>query len=805
MKRKLYIIVFIFCFVQTTLLQVVSAQSAELKYRLQHSVDNSTQSFASNTDISNSTGQSGTGANYDVKYHKILWRINPDSAVIVATKPRGFIKGYVQTNFLTLGAPVSTMTMDIYSGLTVDSVRFRGAKLPAGNITRSGNIMTITLSATIPANTLDSIWVYYKGITPAVNGAAQGYQPTSTAGAGNILNTLSESYEDRDWWPCKADMQDKIDSMDISVNVPWGTPTAADTFWVAANGKLVDSTITGSSRTFRFVTHYPIASYLVSVSVAHYKRFYSAVNVNGTTTQAAYYLLSGYTPASTYTTITSVMDNVNNVLVAFGNKFGDYPYKREKHGFYDGLVGAGGMEHQTFSGIDPAAISDYGTLCHELMHQWFGDKVTFATWADLYLAEGFAQYGEALAGELVPSTGISPTSIRNSAKNAARSITTTPTRITSYANSIAVWSSNNVSAVYSRGCMVVSMLRALSGDNNFFTACKNYLDSANGSGYKSATTDSLKNNFNRVLNYDLTPFFNDFVIGVGHPTTLVNWNNPFGNRLAVSIGNQTRTAGATASYFHNVIVIRVQGSVPATQDTTIVIYDMDGNNLAKAGMSTGIGATTPGNLLTYDLSFKPVTVTFDPFFQTMSAGSTFKLTTLAVKVVDFFANKTNFGNETSLSVISTDPISKVELQRSTNATDFVTAGEMNLLNPGGQTLNYSFTDQPLFATTVFYRAKIYYAGKEEYTNIIKIQGTQVKTLTVSPNPADKEVKIAFDNAAGEEYKLRILSADGKLVKEIITNTSLTHFDTGDMAAGVYMLQVVQQGKVSQSSKFLVRH
>jgi aminopeptidase N len=69
------------------------------------------------------------------------------------------------------------------------------------------------------------------------------------------------------------------------------------------------------------------------------------------------------------------------------------------------------------------------------MHQWFGDKATFATWADLWLAEGFARYAEALAGELVPATGLVPATELSVAKTSARSITTTPTRITSFANS----------------------------------------------------------------------------------------------------------------------------------------------------------------------------------------------------------------------------------------------------------------------------------------------------------------------------------------------------------------------------------
>ena len=79
-------------------------------------------------------------------------------------------------------------------------------------------------------------------LLPAINGQAEGFQSNRTMGTpntapagGSFLYTLSESYEDRDWWPCKADMKDKIDSMDIIVNVPW---SGADTFWVATNGKL---------------------------------------------------------------------------------------------------------------------------------------------------------------------------------------------------------------------------------------------------------------------------------------------------------------------------------------------------------------------------------------------------------------------------------------------------------------------------------------------------------------------------------------------------------------------------------------
>ena len=166
------------------------AQSSEQLSRIKNA---SQTSISSNEYVARSTGTSGTGANIDVIYHKVFWRINPDS-----TK---YIKGYVQFNFKTTVANVSTISFDIRSVLVIDSVKFRGALLPGASIVRSGNIATLTLGATLANSFIDSFTVYYKGVPPAVVGAAQGYQLINIAGAGNLINTLSESYEDRDWWP----------------------------------------------------------------------------------------------------------------------------------------------------------------------------------------------------------------------------------------------------------------------------------------------------------------------------------------------------------------------------------------------------------------------------------------------------------------------------------------------------------------------------------------------------------------------------------------------------------------------------
>jgi len=209
--------------------------------------------------------------------------------------------------------------------------------------------------------------------------------------------------------------------------------------------------------------------------------------------------------------------------------------------------------------------------------------------------------------------------------------------------------------------------------------------------------------------------------------------------------------------------------------------------------------------LMYDLSFTPTTVTFDAFNQTMSAGSTLKVGTLAVKLLDFSGRKNGNVNDINLTLTTTDPVHKVELLKSSNGTDFTIGGEMQLRTNAAQSITYSFKDLQPFSPASFYRAKIYSAADVELSNIIKVQNGLIKGITISPNPANTEVKINFNNPNGIATTIKLIGSEGRSLMSATTGNGFIRFDVSNLSAGTYAAQIVQDGVVAETVKLQIRH
>lgn len=481
--------------------------------------------------------QSNVGQNIDVKYHRFEWYIDPNIY---------YIKGNVTTYFTAGIDNLEQITLDFNETLEIDSVVSVGEHLPHSV---DGYILTIDLNTNLQINKLDSLTIYYQGAPPDDSGFGSFDQ--SQHYDGPIIWTLSEPYGAKDWWPCKQDLNDKIDSVDIIVTSP-----AA--YKAASNGVLIRDEVLDTVRVSHWRHRHPIAAYLVAIAVTNYDVYEDEVILNsGDKIDLVNYLYPGYVDD-----FDGRMQELKNIITFFSDIFIDYPFKDEKYGHAQFGWG-GGMEHQTMSFMGNLG---YYLTAHELAHQWFGDYITCGSWAEIWLNEGFARYSEGLVME-----EFSPNDFPGWRESKISYIVGQPD------GSVYVDDTTSVSRIFSRRLtyekagMVLHMLRREIGDAAFFNAIKAYLnDPAIANGY--ASTSQLKNHFETAADTNLTEFFDDWIYGEGHPSFHVGWDQS--NENLVSITLQQTPSHISVDLFECKVELKLIGEF---MDTTFVVHQTENN------------------------------------------------------------------------------------------------------------------------------------------------------------------------------------------------------------------------------------
>ncbi len=478
----------------------------------------------------NITATTAASNNYDVKYYRCEWEVNPAIR---------YITGKVTVYFL-ITAATNNIQIDLMNPLVVDSVKQRSNILVNQHIS---NTLTINFTATINAGVLDSVSIYYKGV-PANNGF--GSFVTATHAGTPVMWSLSEPYGSRDWWPCKNGLDDKADSIDILITTP-------SQYKAASNGLLQSETlIAGGTKKVTYWKHrYHIASYLVCFAVTNYAVFNNNVLLGSTNMP-----VQTYCYPENLASFQSGTQNVLNALQLFHNNFGDYPFIKEKYGHVQFSWG-GGMEHQTASFM--VSLNE-GLVAHELGHQWFGDKVTCASWEDIWLNEGFATYLAAFYME-----NKYPSNTLNARKSVINNITSAP------GGSVWVDDTTNVGRIfsgrlsYNKGSYLLFMLRWKLGDAVFQQGLRQYLNDPK-LAYGFANTEDLRRNLEQVSGQNLAEFFKDWFKGQGYPSYNVQWT-PIGSEYVNIKMNQT-TSHISVDFFELPVALKFKNS---TQEKTIVV------------------------------------------------------------------------------------------------------------------------------------------------------------------------------------------------------------------------------------------
>lgn len=471
--------------------------------------------------------------NYDLTHAEL--RLNVDPADY-------FVAGTVK-NSVTFLENTSTITFDFANELVATVVKQGTTNLTFEE--NGNNEIVVTLPTQANAGTSTTIEITYSGVPP-VNGFAA-FAAEQHAGTP-VMWTLSEPFGARDWWPCKQDLNDKMNSVDVYI-------TAPSQYTSAANG-LEQSIVNNGdgTKTTHFFHNYPIPAYLVAFAVTNYQTFTQTAGIE---TQ---FPIVNYLYPESYATASSQLAQTLPIMTLFETLFEPYPFKNEKYGHAQFGWG-GGMEHTTVSFMGSFGRS---LIAHELGHQWFGDKITCGSWNDIWLNEGFAEYLSGLVVENLDGDNSFTTW-----KNTKITNITSQTGGAVYLNDAEATNVGRIFSsrlTYNKGSMLVHMLRFKMGDEAFFQGVRNYLADTN-LAYGYAVSADLQSHLETAYGASLDEFFNDWLYNQGYPSYNIIAQN-FGVGQAKITINQT-PSHPSVEFFEMPVPVRLLGAGGQTHDVIV--------------------------------------------------------------------------------------------------------------------------------------------------------------------------------------------------------------------------------------------
>jgi len=328
---------------------------------------------------------------WDVTFYDLHVTIDPSDSTV---------RGWNSITYRTTGRP-HAMQIDLQTPLEVDSMVQDGRTL---HYRRDGNAFIVKLIAPQPQGLTKTLTVYYHGKPhAAVKPPWDGGLIWAHDSAGHPwIATACQELGASVWWPNKDTQADEPDSQRIALTIPDSLGQAV------ANGRLraVERGTNGWTTYEWFVTE-PINNYDVAAYVGRYAHFTDEYQGEDGRLTLGFWPLAGHLD-----TARTQFAQVRPMLQCFEQWFGPYPWYRDGYQ----LVEAPhlGMEHQSAVAYGNGYRNGYrgrdlsGTgwgltwdfiVVHESAHEWFGNSITAADIADMWVHESFANYAESLFTE----------------------------------------------------------------------------------------------------------------------------------------------------------------------------------------------------------------------------------------------------------------------------------------------------------------------------------------------------------------------------------------------------------------------
>jgi len=326
---------------------------------------------------------------YDIQYYHLDIKVDIDSK---------FISGSNLFRFRAV-EDFKRLQFDLFVDLKVNKVVYQGKDLP---FTREYNAVYVDFPKIIGKGSQEEFTVYYEGRpTEAIRAPWDGGIDWKKDSNGKAwVATACQGMGASVWWPNKDHQYDEVDSMLISVAVPKGLMNVS-------NGRLtkVENLNDGYTK-FHWKVVNPINNYNVAINIGDYVHFKEKHQGEKGPLDIDYYILRENNTADKKA---HLQNNAKRTITAFEHWFGPYPFYEDGYKLVE--THHLGMEHQSAIAYGNGYQNGYlgsdasGTglgkkwdfiVVHESGHEWFGNNITAADLADMWIHESFTNYSEAL-------------------------------------------------------------------------------------------------------------------------------------------------------------------------------------------------------------------------------------------------------------------------------------------------------------------------------------------------------------------------------------------------------------------------
>ena len=425
--------------------------------------------------------------NYDVLKYHLNVRIDPEEK---------FISGYNTISFKA-EEELPVMQVDLFQNMKVDSIMYRGKRM---DFNRRHDAVFVDLQPKMTKDQTDSIQFYYSGNPKVAENAPWdgGFVFDKDKEGNHFIAVAVQGTGASLWYPNKDHQSDEPEEVLIQVAVPHELMNVS-------NGRFVGKEVLEDGYTrWDWKVESPINNYNVVVNIANYVHFKDRFR----DLDLDYYVLPYHLEKAK-----EQFEEVKFMMNCFYEKFGAYPF--EKDGFKLVETPYLGMEHQSavaygndykmgylgndLSGTGIGLKWDF-IIIHETGHEWFGNSITAADIADMWIHEGFTSYSEAVYIEC----RWGKQEALEYLKGTRRGIGNKKTIIGNYGVN-----SEGSGDMYAKGANMLNTIRSIyDNDELWWKTLKDYTETYR---HKIITTQQTEDFFNEAIAYDLQPVYDQYL------------------------------------------------------------------------------------------------------------------------------------------------------------------------------------------------------------------------------------------------------------------------------------------------------